>query len=200
MKFFLASANRHKARELGLLAAATGLPVEIAPASEVGGLPPVAEDTGSFAGNARKKAGALLRVVPAGCWSLADDSGLCVDALGGGPGVESAYYAGPAGDAAANLEKLVGAMRGVPEGRRTARFVCVLAVAGPGGTEALFEGRCEGRLAAEPRGGGGFGYDPLFVPDGRDLTFAELGEDGKSTLSHRARAWAGFVEWVRELR
>jgi XTP/dITP diphosphohydrolase len=199
MKFFLASANRHKARELGLLAAAAGLALEIAPASEAGGMPPVAEDTGSFSGNARKKAGALLRALPPGCWSLADDSGLCVDALGGAPGVESAYYAGPAADAAANLERLVGEMRGVRDGRRTARFVCVLAVAGPGGAEALFEGRCEGRLAAEPRGGGGFGYDPLFIPEGHDLTFAELGEGPKSSLSHRARAWAAFVEWVRGL-
>jgi XTP/dITP diphosphohydrolase len=196
MKLVLASANRHKARELAGMAAATGLAVEIVPATEVGGMPPVAEDTGTFEGNVRKKALALVPRLPQGAWALADDSGLCVDALGGAPGVESAYYAGPAGDPAANLAKLVLAMRGVPPGGRAARFVCILALASTGGVLGLFRGECDGTLATEPRGGGGFGYDPLFVPSGQDLTFAELGDAAKAGLSHRARAFARLAEWL----
>ena len=199
MKLFLASGNAHKASELQGLAEAAALPVEIVSARVVGGMPEVAEDTGTFVGNARKKALALRARLPAGAWVLADDSGLCVDALDGGPGVESAYYAGPQGDSAANLAKLVAMMRDVPDGRRGAHFVCVLLVAGPAGAEQLFEGLCGGELLRTPRGGAGFGYDPLFVPTGYAQTFAELGDAAKNTLSHRARAWAKFPEWARSL-
>ena len=135
--------------------------------------------------------------LPAGSWVLADDSGLCVDALDGAPGVESAYFAGPAGDPAANLAKLVREMRDVPDQRRGAHFICMLLVAGPGGQEFIFEGRCDGRLRREPRGGSGFGYDPVFVPAGETLTFAELGEAVKNRLSHRGRAWAAVADWLR---
>src|ERR1051326_6312163 len=108
MKLFLASGNAHKVAEFQALASASRIPVEIISARAVGGMPPVVEDTGTFLGNARKKAQALRAKVPAGAWGLADDSGICVDALDGGPSVESAYYAGPQGDPAANLAKLVG--------------------------------------------------------------------------------------------
>ena len=199
MKLFLASGNAHKAAELQSLADAAALPVEIVSARTVGGMPEVAEDTGTFVGNARKKALALRGKLPADAWALADDSGLCVDELGGAPGVESAYYAGPQGDGAANLAKLVATMRGVPDARRGAQFACVLLLSGPGGAEHIFEGRCAGRLRHEPRGGAGFGYDPLFVPDGHEASFAELGDAAKNTLSHRARAWAKLAEWVRSL-
>jgi len=197
MRIFLASGNPHKAGEFQLLARQAGLPVEIRSAREIGGMPEVVEDSGTFAGNARKKAQALRAHLPAGTWALADDSGLCVDALGGAPGVESAYYAGSPGDSAANLAKLVAAMRGVAAAERGAHFVCVLCLAGADGTERLFEGRCDGRLLEAPRGGGGFGYDPLFVPEGRAESFAELGDAVKNTISHRARAWQQFAEWVR---
>ena len=197
MKLFLASGNAHKAAELQALANASRVAVEIVSARAVGGMPAVEEDTGTFVGNARKKALALRARLPAEAWALADDSGLCVSALDGAPGVESAYYAGPQGDGAANLAKLVGAMRDVPAGERGAYFVCVLLVAGPGGAEHVFEGLCGGHLADAPRGGGGFGYDPLFVPEGQGVSFAELGDDVKNTLSHRARAWARLAEWVR---
>ena len=200
MKLFLASGNAHKASELQGLADAAELPLKIVSARVVGGMPEVKEDTGTFAGNARKKAFALRTKLPADAWVLADDSGLCVDALDGGPGVESAYYAGPQGDSAANLAKLVTMMRGVPDGRRGAHFVCVLFVAGPGSAEQLFEGVCGGDLLRTPRGSAGFGYDPLFVPTGHAQTFAELGDATKNTLSHRARAWAKFAEWARSLR
>ena len=202
MKLFLASGNAHKAAELQALADASpagGQPrIEIVSARAVGGMPEVAEDTGTFVGNARKKALALRTKLPVDAWALADDSGLCVDELGGAPGVESAYYAGPQGDGAANLGKLVTMMRGVPEARRGARFVCVLLLAGPGGAERVFEGECAGQLAREPRGGGGFGYDPLFVPEGHAVSFSELGEAVKNGLSHRARAWAKLAAWMRE--
>lgn len=196
MKLYLASGNAHKAAEMNALAKASGLGVEIVSAKEVGGMPPVVEDTGTFVGNARKKAWALKAVLPADAWVLADDSGLCVDALGGGPGVESAYYAGPQGDGAANLRKLVEVMRDVPLAKRGAHFVCVLFVAGPGGVEQVFEGRCDGVLCAVPKGGSGFGYDPLFVPAGHTQSFAELGEATKNELSHRSRAWCRLTAWI----
>jgi len=197
MRLHLASGNAHKAEEFAALVAAAGLPIEIVSARAVGGMPEVAEDTGTFAGNAAKKARALRAQLPAGSWVLADDSGLCVDALGGGPGVESAYYAGPQGDGAANLRKLVEAMRGVPAARRGAHFVCVLVLLNGAGEEIRFEGRCDGRLPDEPAGGAGFGYDPLFVPDGHARTFAQLPEADKNALSHRGRAWARLVAWWR---
>lgn len=198
MKIFLASGNAHKVAELQTLATAAALPLEIVSARAVGGMPAVDEDTGTFVGNARKKALALRTKVPAEAWTLADDSGICVDELGGGPGVESAYYAGPQGDSAANLQKLVEVMRGVPDERRGAHFVCVLLLTGPGGAEQVFEGKVFGRLQHEPKGGAGFGYDPLFVPEGHDVSFAELGDAVKARLSHRARAWTQLAEWARE--
>ena len=135
---------------------------------------------------------------PGGCATgCAADSGVCVDARDGAPGVESAYFAGPQGDARANLQKLVAAMRDVPDARRGAQFRCVLLAIGPNAEEQVFVGECAGRLLSAPRGGAGFGYDPLFVPDGFSATYAELGAEVKNTFSHRARAWAQFAEWVR---
>jgi XTP/dITP diphosphohydrolase len=223
MTIYLASGNAHKAREFQELAnqspaprpargpepargelveaverASRLLQVEIISAAAIGGMPPVVEDTGLFAGNARKKARALQERLPAGAWALADDSGLCVDALGGAPGVESAYYAGPRASGAENLAKLVAVMRDVPDGRRAAHFVCMLILVGPGGEEHVFEGRGDGRLGREPAGGAGFGYDPLFIPDGYERTFAELDPAIKNRLSHRGRAWACLAAWLRE--
>jgi len=120
---------------------------------------------------------------------MSDDSGLCVAALDGAPGVDSAYYAGPQGDSAANLAKLIHAMRNIPDENRAAYFICVLVLISPEGAEHIIEARCHGRLARSPRGAAGFGYDPLFIPDAREKTFAELPDTEKNTLSHRARAW-----------
>jgi XTP/dITP diphosphohydrolase len=199
MKLYLASGNPHKAGEFSAFAKATadaaGLWVEIVSAGAAGGMPAVTEDAGTFAGNALKKAFALRARLPADAWVLADDSGLCVDALGGAPGVESAYYAGPQGDSTANLKKLAGAMRHVPNAQRGAHFTCVLVLAGAAG-EFVFEGRCDGRLLHEPHGEGGFGYDPLFVPEGHGQSFSELGPEIKNRLSHRARAWEKLAEWL----
>jgi len=189
MKLYLASGNAHKVQEFQALVDGSGLALEIVSAKAVGGMPAVVEDAGTFVGNATKKARALKAILPPDAWVLADDSGLCVDALGGAPGVESAYYAGPQGDSAANLAKLVEVMREVPEEKRGAHFVCVLMLIDGEGHERVFEGRCDGRLLREPRGGKGFGYDPLFVPEGYDKSFADLDDTAKNQLSHRGRAW-----------
>jgi XTP/dITP diphosphohydrolase len=189
MKLYLASGNAHKVAEFQALADASQLTMEVVSAKAVGGMPPVEEDTGTFVGNARKKAQALQAILPARSWVLADDSGLCVDALGGAPGVESAYYAGPQGDSAANLAKLVEVMRDVPEEKRGAYFICVLVLIDGDGREHVFEGRCVGRLLDKPRGGAGFGYDPVFVPSGHEKSLAEMSEASKNELSHRGKAW-----------
>jgi XTP/dITP diphosphohydrolase len=215
MKIYLASGNAHKVQEFQAIADATkaagGAAVEFVSAKAAGGMPAVVEDAGTFIGNARKKARALYAQLDAqaspvskdAIWVLADDSGICVDALGGAPGVESAYFAGPEGDSAANLRKLVRVMRDVPQGKRGAHFMCVLVLLGPGAgkdgageIEQVFEGRCEGTLLVEPRGGAGFGYDPLFVPTGEKESLAELGEALKNRISHRARAARGLMGWV----
>ncbi|MDP2137019.1 MAG: non-canonical purine NTP pyrophosphatase, partial [Candidatus Didemnitutus sp.] len=145
MIIHLASGNAHKVQEMQRLAAAHAatarLGVTVSPAAK---MPDVVEDAGTFVGNARKKAMALQARLPAGSWVLADDSGICVEALDGAPGVESAYYAGTPSDPAANLQKLAQVMRGVPPGQRAARFVCVLVLRGPDRLEQVFEGRCAG--------------------------------------------------------
>lgn len=197
MRLHLASGNRHKAAEFSALARATNLPVEIIPTHGAGGMPAVIEDAGTFAGNARKKARALRAQLPPGAWVLADDSGLCAAALDGAPGVESAYYAGPEGDSAANLRKLTEIMRDVPASRRQAYFACVLVVIDPQGDEHEFEGRCEGMLRETPVGGAGFGYDPLFIPAGQAMTFAELPDAAKNALSHRGQAWTQLSAWLK---
>ncbi len=196
MKLYLASGNAHKAQEFQALAAASGLAVEVVSAKTLGGMPPVVEDTGTFVGNARKKAQALRAIAPADGWVLADDSGLCVEALDGGPGVESAYFAGPQGDGAANLRKLVDVMGEVPEEKRGAKFVCVLVLIDADGREQVFEGECLGRLALEPRGGQGFGYDPLFLPERETRSMAEMSEEAKNAISHRGRAAAQLWAWL----
>lgn len=198
MKLYLASGNAHKVLEFQALADASGLALEIISAKAAGGMPSVVEDTGTFIGNATKKARALKAVLPSDAWVLADDSGLCVDALGGAPGVESAYYAGPQGDSAANLAKLVQTMRGVADDRRGAHFICVLALIDGFGGEHVFEGRCEGRLLREPRGGAGFGYDPLIVPAGQERSMAEMDEAAKNAISHRGRAAGLLWAWLRQ--
>ena len=193
----LASGNAHKARELQKLADASASAVAIAAATA---MPTVAEDTGTFLGNARKKAAALQAVLASDAWVLADDSGVCVDALDGAPGVESAYFAGPQGDPAANLRKLAEVMKEVPDGHRGASFWCVLLLRGPGEVERVFEGQCTGVLGRAPIGGNGFGYDPLFVPDGFAQTYAEIGDAEKNRISHRARAWGQLAAWLRAER
>jgi XTP/dITP diphosphohydrolase len=185
---FLATGNAHKQAELRALLASARQAWTVAGAAALGGMPPVEENADTFAGNALRKARALRALAPADAWVLADDSGLEVEALDGAPGVRSARYAGPGADDAANNAKLLHELAAVPESRRGARFVCVLALLAPDGSERLFEGACAGRIGAAPAGAGGFGYDPLFIPEGYAQTFAELGAEVKNRLSHRARA------------
>jgi XTP/dITP diphosphohydrolase len=155
------------------------------------------EDQPDFAGNARKKASLLAEL--SGGIALADDSGLCVDALDGRPGVHSARYGGPGLDDRGRLLRLLDELRDVPHERRTARFVCSLCVAAPDGRVlAGIESACEGILRTEPSGEGGFGYDPIFVPvehrDDMSRSFAVLGADVKDRLSHRGKALQQLVD------
>jgi len=191
-KLILATGNAHKVEEFrGLL---DGLSLDVLSAKACGGMPEVEENGDSFAANAQIKAEALRAAAPAQAWVLADDSGLEVDALDGAPGIYSSRYAGPAASDGDNVEKLLAALKDVPEAERTARFRCVLCLIDAEGNVSHHHGTCEGRIGFEVRGGEGFGYDPIFIPEGYEHSFGELGEAVKSALSHRARA----VEALRE--
>ncbi|MGA2053344.1 MAG: RdgB/HAM1 family non-canonical purine NTP pyrophosphatase [Opitutales bacterium] len=199
MKFicYLATGNAHKLREFQQMLAGAGLPWAVESAAKLGGMPEVEESAETFAGNALIKARALRAKAPAGAWVLADDSGLEVAALGGAPGVRSARYAGPGAKDGENTAKLLRELASVPEGKRTARFVCVLALIGPDGAEKIFEGACAGRIGTMGAGAGGFGYDPVFYPEGLAQTYAEIGEEVKNRISHRGRAVEKLAEWWR---
>jgi XTP/dITP diphosphohydrolase len=183
----LASANRGKLRELRTILA--GLPVELVGLAEAGlGDQPEVEETGdSFLENALLKARAYAGW--SGLAAVADDSGLEVDALGGAPGVRSARYAGQGASDQANLDKLLAALAGVPPDRRAARFRCAAALVDPDGGEWHAEASWEGRLLDTPRGANGFGYDPVFLPDGWELTSAEVDQATKDAASHRGQAF-----------
>jgi XTP/dITP diphosphohydrolase len=185
VKIAFASGNAHKVAEIAALLGPHDF--EVAPLRLT-----VDEDAPTFAGNAEKKARAALAAT--GLPSLADDSGLEVDALDGAPGVRSARYAGDGHDDAANNRKLLAALAEVPDERRTARFRCALCFAAPDGSVLVREGTCEGAIARAPRGTGGFGYDPLFLVAGTPFTMAELSADEKNRVSHRARAMALMAE------
>jgi XTP/dITP diphosphohydrolase len=190
MHLVIATRNRHKLEEIRAVFNLPGLAF-----SSAFDVPDVAdvEETGStFEENALLKARALAAAT--GHWALGDDSGLEVEALGGAPGVFSARYAGEPVNYAANNEKLLRALQDAET--RAARFRTVLALAAPDGRSFFVEGRCEGRIADAPRGCNGFGYDPLFIPDGETCTFAEMSADHKNRISHRARALAAAsVAW-----
>lgn len=194
MKLLVATTNAGKLAELRRLFA--GLPVELVSLADVPIDRHVDEDADTFEGNACKKASTFA--LRSGLPTLADDSGLEVDALGGAPGVRSARYAGESATDEQNLRKLVDAIRGHAD--RGARFRCALALAQPSGAIAhVTDGRCEGSIIDEPRGERGFGYDPVFVLDGDTRTMAELNEDEKNGRSHRgaaSRAMRSYLEQV----
>jgi XTP/dITP diphosphohydrolase len=196
----IATRNPGKLAELRSLFA--DLPLDWALASELApDMAPVTEDGRTFERNALKKAHAVADAT----WmvALADDSGLEVDALGGGPGVLSARFAGERATDAENNAELLRRLESVPDDARTARFRCVLCLVDPysphGATTVRAEGVCEGRIARSPRGGGGFGYDPLFILDGDGRTMAELADEEKNRVSHRARAAAALRPRLLEL-
>lgn len=182
----IATGNTHKAEEFAQLLAGSGF--EVQSAAVCGGMPGVDENGATFAENAQLKAEALRVVAPADACVLADDSGLEVDALNGEPGIYSARYAGLGATDAENLEKLLNVLSAVPQAQRAARFRCALCLIDPEGRVMHFDGTCEGHISEEPTGSSGFGYDPVFVPAGYTQSFAELGEETKGELSHRARA------------
>jgi len=198
MRILIATMNTGKLHEYErLLAEVPGLELET-----MASLPEpvdVVEDRDTFAGNARKKATEIAAASAMTC--LADDSGLEVDALGGRPGVRSARYAGQGATDATNNAKLLDELSDVADESRTARFHCVIVVVDSGGHElALAEGACEGRIGREPKGAHGFGYDPLFIPEGFTETMAELGPETKNEISHRAKAAAKLVPLLRRLQ
>ncbi len=186
----IASRNTHKLEEIGRICA--GWPVTWLTVADHDGAWPEVEETGdTYVDNALLKAHAVAAV---GEPALADDSGIEVDALGGKPGPRSARFAGEDATDEQNLRWLVQAMAGVPAGGRSARYRCVAAIAWPDGRELHAEGTCEGVLVAKPRGSGGFGYDPIFVPAGWDETMAELTAEQKDRISHRGRALRALGE------
>jgi len=190
MRLLIATRNAHKLREIREIFCAPGL--ELLGADEAGSLPDVVEDRDTFEANAVKKAAVLAGA--SGMFTLADDSGLEVACLGGRPGVYSARYAGEPVDYAANNRKLLEEMQGAED--RSARFRCVVALAEPGGPAETVAGVCPGRICEALRGAEGFGYDPLFVPEGYDQTFAEMPASLKNRISHRAAALrAAAAKW-----
>jgi XTP/dITP diphosphohydrolase len=196
VEIVVASRNPKKAAELRRLLA--GLPVRVLGAEEAGVDLDVVEDGETFAANAAKKASAFARA--SGRWALGDDSGLCVDALGGRPGLRSARYGGEEADDVANNRKLLAELAGIPAERRTARFVCSLALADPMGKIHLaVEETAEGRILEAPRGTGGFGYDPLFFFLPLDKTFAELDPPEKDQVSHRGAALRALAAGLSRL-
>jgi len=195
----LATRNPGKLRELARILGAEepgGTQVRLAGLDEFPGAPDVPETGATFEENALLKARAIAACT--GLPAVADDSGLCVDALGGMPGVLSARWAGKHGDDRANLELVLAQVADVPDARLGARFVCAAALVVPGAAarEWVVTGQVEGRLIRAPRGTGGFGYDPIFLPDGFGQTTAEMTADAKDAISHRGRAFRALAPFI----
>jgi XTP/dITP diphosphohydrolase len=196
VKVVLATRNAGKIVELRRILAEAGVAVELVGLDafpEIGDVP----ETGlSFAENALLKAHAVAAA--SGLPAIADDSGLCVDALNGMPGIFSARWSGGHGDDKANLDLLLAQIADVPDGRRQAHFACTAALALPSGQERVVEGAMHGSLIHEPRGTNGFGYDPIFVPDGESRTTAEMSPDEKDAISHRGHAFRTLATLLPE--
>lgn len=184
-QIIVATGNRGKFREICEIFA--GLPFRLRSMGDYWNPLPMIEENGStFRENACIKADWVFH--HSSLWALADDSGLIVDALGGAPGVRSARYAGMHADAAANNARLLRELRGIAAADRIARFACSVVLRLDEATLVCADGYCEGRIIETPRGRGGFGYDPLFIPRGFDRTFAELTKEDKHRISHRGKA------------
>ncbi|MBL64889.1 MAG: non-canonical purine NTP pyrophosphatase, RdgB/HAM1 family [Puniceicoccaceae bacterium] len=193
---YLASGNAHKVHELQTALDQAGLAVQVLGPDKIGGMPEVEETGTTFEANALLKAHGLQEMAGKDFWFLADDSGIEIDALNGRPGVISARYAGEPCDDEANNDKVLEEMREVSERERSCRFRCVLALVGKD-LEEIFAGSCEGVLLQKRRGSGGFGYDPLFLPNESASTFAEISLDEKAKISHRARALTRLIDWLK---
>ena len=190
-RIVLATRNAHKVGELRAILADLGVEVDLVGVTEYPEVPDVAETELSFAGNALLKAVAVAEAT--GLPAIADDSGICIDALNGMPGIFSARWAGRHGEDAANLDLLLAQVSDVPDEHRGAQFVCAAALAEPGGRRVVEEGRIGGVLLRERHGAGGFGYDPVFRPNGSTLSTAELSAEDKNRISHRRRAFAALA-------
>jgi XTP/dITP diphosphohydrolase len=194
-ELLVATGNAGKVRELSSLLA--DAPLRLRLLSDFPDTPEAVETGKTFAENAAIKA--IHYSTRSGLLTLSDDSGLAVDALGGAPGVYSARYGGTQATYAERMARLLGELAATGDDERRARFVCVIALADPKtGALDTFEGTCEGRIAQAPRGTGGFGYDPVFIPEGHEQTFGELPDEIKQNISHRARALAKAVGFLRE--
>ncbi len=194
-ELIVATRNKGKIHEIAALLA--GLVDQVSCAADYADFPETIEDGATFEENALKKAREAARFT--GLPALADDSGLTVDALDGCPGVFSARFAGEHAGDAANNALLVEKCQNVPEGRRQAAFVCVVAFVTPEGDERLFTGRISGQILSSARGEGGFGYDPLFLVDGFERSMAELTLEEKNRISHRAQAIGAFMEYLHTM-
>jgi len=193
----LATRNAKKLAELRRILEASSVDVSVTDLSEYPDMPEVAETGATFNENALLKARAV--VAHTGRPAVAEDSGLCIDALNGMPGVLSARWAGRHGDDEANLRLVLGQLADVPAGRRAGHFTCVAALVLPSGTEHVTEGTVSGRITDAPRGTNGFGYDPIFVPDGYELTMAEMSPEAKDAISHRGRALRALAPVIAAL-
>ena len=186
----LATRNEGKLRELARILSSQVIGLDAFP-----GAPDVPETGATFEANALLKARAIASYTKVA--AVADDSGLCVDALNGMPGVLSARWAGRHGADQANLDLLLAQVADVPDARLGARFACAAALVVPGGGEWVTTGEVAGRLIREPRGSGGFGYDPIFQPDGFDLTTAQMTPEAKDAISHRGRAFRALAPYIQ---
>lgn len=186
-RIIIASQNKHKIEEIEAITKKFGMTIV---SRNDAGIPDVevVEDGETFEENSYKKAHEIMKL--SGEMTIADDSGLMVDALDGAPGVYSARFSGEGATDKSNNEKLLALLADTPYEKRTAKFVSVITMIYPDGDKIVARGECPGYIITEERGCGGFGYDPLFVPDGYDMTFAELGSEEKNKVSHRARALA----------
>jgi XTP/dITP diphosphohydrolase len=194
-RLILATRNQHKVTELRAILTDAGIDVELVGADAFPDVPDVKETGVTFAENALLKANALARAT--GLPAVADDSGLCVDVLGGAPGIFSARWAGKHGDDRANLDLLLAQLADIDDAHRGAHFACAAALALPDGTDRVVEGRLPGTLRHAPAGSGGFGYDPILQPDGDTRTCAELTPAEKNAISHRGQAFRTLAPVVR---
>lgn len=194
-RMVLATRNEKKVPEIRRILAEAGAEVDLVAVTEFEQVVDVVETGLTFAENAMLKAATVAAAT--GLPAIADDSGICVDALNGMPGVFSGRWSGRHGDDEANLSLLLAQLVEVPDTRRGAAFVCAAALATPGGHEVIEEGRLSGYLLRERRGSGGFGYDPIFVPDGDTRTTAEMSAAEKNAISHRGRAFTALARHLR---